>query len=246
MSEQTHERPREIKEEIFKLAAVMAIVIVAGGLLYKFDPFGSKSATANGQTNQNNSPTMSPQKENFTITDPNLAIKPPTEEEIAKYDAEAEAKTVVMETTKGVIKLKLNPKDAPLTVASYMKLIDKGLYNGLTFHRVIDKFMIQGGDPSGNGMGGPGYKFVDELNPNTPSYKEGYKKGVLAMANSGPDTNGSQFFIMVDDYPLPNNYTIFGHVISGQDVADAISKVPTDKSNNMPLTPVKINKIYLE
>lgn len=102
--------------------------------------------------------------------------------------------------------------------------------------------MIQGGDPTGTGSGGPGYTFEDELNPQTDSYKEGYKKGVVAMANAGPNTNGSQFFIMVADYPLPNNYTIFGKVISGQDVADAIAKSKTGP-NDRPVSPVAMEKV---
>lgn len=123
--------------------------------------------------------------------------------------------------------------DAPNTVKNFITLANKGFYNGLIFHRVIPGFMIQGGDPQGSGMGGPGYQFDDELNPATASYKAGYQKGVVAMANAGPNTNGSQFFIMVADNPLPNHYTIFGKVISGQDVADAISLVPTN-GNDLP------------
>ena len=102
--------------------------------------------------------------------------------------------------------------------------------------------MIQGGDPNGNGTGGPGYQFADELNPATASYKAGYKKGVVAMANAGPNTNGSQFFIMTADYPLPNSYTIFGHVVSGQDVVDKIANVPRG-SNDMPTTPVTMKTV---
>ncbi len=250
MTQQTLEKPKEIKEEVKRLAIVLAVVIVAGGMLYKYDSAGQNSQTSN----QNNQPNMNEaKKENFTITDPNLQIKPPTEEEIKSFDALAETKIVVLETSKGKIKVKLAPKDAPLTVASFMKLVDKGLYNGLIFHRVISDFMIQGGDPSGNGTGGPGYQFIDELNPETQSYKDGYAKGVLAMANSGPDTNGSQFFIMLKDTPLPHNYTIFGKVVAGQEVVDAIGKVATyqgaeteTKKKDMPLAPIKINKIVLE
>ncbi len=102
--------------------------------------------------------------------------------------------------------------------------------------------MIQGGDPSGNGTGGPGYTFEDELNPTTQSYKNGYKKGVVAMANAGPNTNGSQFFIMLADYPLPNNYTIFGHVVAGQDAVDKIGKTKTGASDK-PVSPVVIKKV---
>jgi cyclophilin family peptidyl-prolyl cis-trans isomerase len=121
-------------------------------------------------------------------------------------------------------------------------LANKGFYNNLTFHRVIDGFMIQGGDPNGNGTGGPGYQFEDELNPQTESYKGEYVKGVVAMANAGPNTNGSQFFIMVADYPLEHNYTIFGKVTKGQDVVDKIAKVAKD-SNDKPLSPVIMKSV---
>ena len=138
------------------------------------------------------------------------------------------------------------PKDAPKTVENFITLANKGFYNNLTFHRVISGFMMQGGDPAGNGTGGPGYKFNDELYPNTASAKAGYKKGVLAMANSGPDTNGSQFFIMLEDYPLPHAYTIFGRVISGQEVVDAIGRTPTGgPPNDRPLTPVVMKSVMI-
>ncbi len=247
MEQNPQENQSNFNQDIRRLAAVIVVVAVAGWLIFKVDS-GRQDDSNQTDQNQDMEKKITAQTV-YTITDPALQIKPPTEEEVAKYDAEAEDKAVVMETSKGKIKLMLYPKDAPYTAASFMKLIDKGLYGGLTFHRVIDGFMIQGGDPSANGTGGPGYKFIDELNPDTASYKEGYKKGVLAMANSGPNTNGSQFFIMVKDTPLPNNYTIFGKVISGQDVADAISKVATYKTGekkDMPITPVKIKKIYLE
>ena len=153
-------------------------------------------------------------------------------------------KKAVIETSYGKIELVLYDKDAPKTVENFIKLVDKGFYNGIIFHRVIKGFMIQGGDPAGTGMGGPGYQFADELNPSAVSYQEGYKKGVLAMANAGPNTNGSQFFIMLQDTPLPHNYTIFGKVLSGQDVVD---KIGSDKTgaNDRPINPVKMNKVYL-
>lgn len=149
---------------------------------------------------------------------------------------------VTIDTNYGKIVFETYDADAPNTVKNFVTLADKGFYNGLTFHRVIKGFMIQGGDPNGNGTGGPGYKFDDELNPSTPSYKAGYKKGVVAMANSGPNTNGSQFFIMTADYPLPNNYTIFGKVVSGQDVVDKIASVQTG-ANDKPLSPVTMTKV---
>lgn len=149
---------------------------------------------------------------------------------------------VTLTTSVGEIKFETYDSDAPKTVENFITLAQKGFYNGVVFHRVIPGFMIQGGDPTGTGRGGPGYSFADELNPATPSYQAGYRTGVVAMANAGPNTNGSQFFIMVADYPLPNNYTIFGRVVSGQDVANRISQVPTDRDDK-PLTPVTIESV---
>jgi len=153
---------------------------------------------------------------------------------------------ITINTNYGKITIETYDSDAPNTVANFIALAGKGFYNGLIFHRVIKGFMIQGGDPKGDGTGGPGYTFADELNPATASYKAGYKKGVVAMANAGPNTNGSQFFIMDADYPLPNNYTIFGKVVSGQDVVDKIDAVKTDPSTDRPLTPVKMTTVTVK
>jgi len=144
---------------------------------------------------------------------------------------------ITLNTSLGEIQIETYNQDAPNTVANFIKLAQAGYYNNLIFHRVIKGFMIQGGDPNCQpvtsqdkgacGTGGPGYQFADELNPETPSYKQGYKKGVVAMANAGPNTNGSQFFIMHEDYPLDHNYTIFGQVIKGQEVVDKIANTKT-------------------
>ena len=152
---------------------------------------------------------------------------------------------VKITTNMGEIKIQTYDDDAPKTVENFIALIEKGFYNNLIFHRVINGFMIQGGDPNGNGTGGPGYQFEDELNPETDSYKAGYKKGVVAMANAGPNTNGSQFFIMLQDYPLPNNYTIFGKMIAGQEVVDAIGQTAID-ANDKPLKPVIMESVVVE
>jgi len=152
---------------------------------------------------------------------------------------------VTIKTNLGEIKFETYDVDAPNTVVNFIKLANEGFYNGVIFHRVIDGFMIQGGDPTGTGRGGPGYKFADELDPATPSYQAGYQKGVVAMANAGPNTNGSQFFIMVADYPLPNNYTIFGQVVAGQAVADQIAKVAKDGADK-PLSPVVMEAVTVE
>ncbi|MFA5799364.1 MAG: peptidylprolyl isomerase [Candidatus Peribacteraceae bacterium] len=145
--------------------------------------------------------------------------------------------TVVLQTTKGDITLELNGDIAPKTVTNFMALAASGYFNGLTFHRVIPGFMIQGGDPNGNGTGGRsifGEMFEDEIKPDSAMYKAGYKEGVVAMANSGPNTNGSQFFIMDRDYPLPPKYTIFGSVAEGQEVVNAIANAERDPTNDMP------------
>ena len=150
--------------------------------------------------------------------------------------------TITIQTNKGTIVIETYDADAPNTVNNFITLAQKGFYDNLIFHRVIQGFMIQGGDPTGTGMGGPGYKFADELNPSTDSYKAGYARGTVAMANSGPNTNGSQFFIMHKDTPLPHNYSIFGKVISGLDVIDAIATTPVGP-NDKPVTPMTMTKV---
>jgi cyclophilin family peptidyl-prolyl cis-trans isomerase len=149
---------------------------------------------------------------------------------------------VRISTNKGDIVVELFQKDAPKTVENFITLVNKEFYNGVIFHRVIKGFMIQGGDPTGTGTGGPGYKFADELNANTESYKRGYVRGTLAMANAGPNTNGSQFFIMHADYPLPNAYTIFGRVVEGLDVVDAIATTAVGR-NDKPVEDMVMTKV---
>ena len=137
--------------------------------------------------------------------------------------------------------MELYAEEAPQTVDNFITLAEKGFYDGVIFHRVIPEFMIQGGDPTGTGTGGPGYRFDDEISPNL-SFDS---PGILAMANAGPNTNGSQFFITVSSTPhLTGSHTIFGKVTDGQDVADAISIVPTAGANR-PLSDVIINTIEI-
>lgn len=149
---------------------------------------------------------------------------------------------ITINTNHGEIVFETYNDDAPNTVNNFIHLIDKGFYNNTIFHRVIDGFMIQGGDPTGTGRGGPGYSFDDEINPESELYQTGYEKGIVAMANAGPNTQGSQFFIMVANCPLPPLYTIFGRVISGQDVADKISLVGRDM-NDKPYEDVIVETI---
>ncbi len=153
---------------------------------------------------------------------------------------------VVLDTNYGKIELKLFKKAAPLAVENFTKLTKKGYYNGTIFHRVIKNFMIQGGDPTGTGMGGSsiwGKDFKNEYAPNLV-FDRPY---LLAMANRGPNTNGSQFFITVAKTPwLNGGYTIFGEVVKGQKVVDAISKVATSKPGDKPLRKVVIKKAYIK
>ncbi len=138
-----------------------------------------------------------------------------------------------LETSLGSIEVELYPDDAPKTVENFVTLADKGFYDGLTFHRVIPDFMIQGGDPTGTGSGGPGYQFEDEQNSHPVA------RGALAMANAGPDTNGSQFFIVTVQEAswLNGKHTVFGRVTQGMDVVDKISQVDRD-ARDKPRTPV--------
>jgi cyclophilin family peptidyl-prolyl cis-trans isomerase len=162
---------------------------------------------------------------------------------------------VTIQTNLGVLQFDTHDADAPKAVSNFVTLAGKGFYNGLTFHRVIKGFMIQGGDPNCSpnpasdkgpcGAGGPGYQFADELDPKTPSYQTGYKRGVVAMANAGPNTNGSQFFIMHSDYPLPHHYTIFGKLVVGEDVLDRIANAKTGPGDR-PVEAVVMEKVNVE
>ena len=153
----------------------------------------------------------------------------------------------VIETNKGTIKFELLETDAPKTTENFRLLAEKGYYNDVIFHRVIKGFMVQGGDPLGEGYGGEsawGGKFDDEINRASPLYQGVYDKGSVAMANSGPNTNGSQFFIMHVDYQLPPSYTKFGRVTEGQDVVDKIANVQTGQGDK-PKEQVVMEKVTI-
>jgi cyclophilin family peptidyl-prolyl cis-trans isomerase len=146
--------------------------------------------------------------------------------------------TAVLTTNKGPIELELFDEDAPNTVENFVKLSQDGFYDGVVFHRVIDDFMIQGGDPTGTGMGGPGYQFDDEANDRR------VERGAIAMANSGPNTNGSQFFIVTAEACpwLDGKHTVFGRVSSGMDVVDEIGGSPTGPGDR-PLDEIRIESV---
>ena len=135
--------------------------------------------------------------------------------------------------------IEFDPERSPLTVNNFVFLANEGFYDGVVFHRVIENFMIQGGDPTGTGRGGPGYKFRDEIEGSGE-----YSRGTVAMANAGPNTNGSQFFIVHKDTSLPHSYTVFGKVASGLEAVDSIAGSDTDASDR-PREDVVINKVTI-
>jgi cyclophilin family peptidyl-prolyl cis-trans isomerase len=150
--------------------------------------------------------------------------------------------SATIDTSMGTMKVDLFASEAPATVNNFVFLAQQHYYDGVTFHRVINNFMVQTGDPTGTGTGGPGYRFNDE------PVKRQYVRGTLAMANAGPNTNGSQFFIVHKDYQLPPNYTIFGIVTDGLDVLDKIATTPTGPGRggpDTPRTPITINSITI-
>jgi cyclophilin family peptidyl-prolyl cis-trans isomerase len=157
-----------------------------------------------------------------------------------------------VETDRGPIEIEFFAADAPKAVENFRLLAEHGYYDGLTFHRIVKDFMIQGGDPAGDGSGGEsawGEPFEDEINPESLLYRGGYRRGLVAMANAGPNTNGSQFFILHQDYPLPPRYVIFARVTRGMDVVDDLASTPmtmgADGASSRPLAPPIIKKVTI-
>ena len=177
------------------------------------------------------------------------------EEAPAPRPANQPNRTAVLETDLGVIKFELFENEVPRTAENFRLLAERGYYNGTIFHRVINGFMIQGGDPKGDGSGGQtatGRVLPNEINPTSPLYQGGsYRRGLVAMANKGrPETGSSQFFIMHQTYPMRPDYTVFGRVTEGMEVVDKIATAPTtmgsDRAMSRPITPVKVNKAYVQ
>ncbi len=222
--------------------ALAAFLLIAGGI-FVYNSTKKSGTVAEEQTAQTESKEMTKEDtgdvlgESKDTTDQN---KTPSENPTSMANCtrnfdENKLKTAKVELANqkveldvagyGKLGLEFYEKDAPKAVENFLRLVNSGFYDCLTFHRISKGFVIQGGDPKGDGTGGIsafGTEFEDELNPETPSYKAGYKHGVLAMANRGPNTNSSQFFILLSDYPLDHKYTIFGKVTSGLDVVDKI------------------------
>lgn len=207
-------------------AFVIVTVIIIGALLWqnsvqKKTPTTPQEITPTATPKKNEEPTMTPQQKTYTAP-------PPMSLNASK------TYTATLTTNKGVMKVALFAKDTPNTVNNFVFLARDGFYTNAPFHRIIKGFMIQGGDPTGTGRGGPGYRFADE-----PVTKD-YTRGTIAMANAGPNTNGSQFFIMHADYPLPRNYVIFGSIEKNDTESfktlDAIGNIPVTENESRELS----------
>ncbi len=217
------------------ISAVIVVIIVILGVWFFTQNKNQPASPASGEGTIINSP-------------------PKADQPLAENNQKDKIMNATLRTSEGDITIQFFDTNAPNTVANFTKLAQEGFYNGTKFHRVIKGFMIQGGDPLSKdnskmafwGTGGPGYQFADEIDPKSDLYaKGGYSKGIVAMANSGPNTNGSQFFIMAEDYLLPPLYTIFGKVVSGQDVVTKIENTPTGASDR-PVTAVVIENISVK
>ncbi len=232
------------KSAIIALVSVLALIIIIAAY-YQFTKTKSEVSTDQplspiGNVAEKVTPAqVAPVQPAPKVSD---AEQPPKPKSEVAFD-EAKAYSVELKTDKGDIVIALNKGATPNTVKNFVTLAQKGFYNGTVFHRAIKGFMVQGGDPKGDGTGGPGYRFDDE------PFEGEYARGTVAMANAGPNTNGSQFFIMHQDYPLPKNYVIFGHITSGLDVVDVIATAPVEMSpsgeQSKPVTPVKIRSVVV-
>ncbi len=214
------------------------LFLLAGVLIVFFSLSLGKGTPEKGSTEDQ--PTRQPQSSSSS----NPAVTEGSSNQMPKMQIDKTKKySAVLKTTVGEVTVELNAAKTPITVNNFVTLSRSGFYNNTIFHRVISGFMIQGGDQKGDGTGGPGYKFDDE------PFDGEYIRGTLAMANAGPNTNGSQFFIMHQDYKLSKNYVIFGNVVKGLEVVDKIATAEVTAGStgepSKPVTPVKIISIEI-
>lgn len=210
--------------------SVTYLLLIIGAIVI-FTLFFSKEPGKKETANQTTDKTTMPEPTGKYSAAPKLSINPNK-----TYTAE-------VQTSQGNLTINLFAKDTPNTVNNFVFLAKEKFYDGVVFHRIIKDFMIQTGDPAGNGTGGPGYKFDDE------KISKDYKRGIVAMANSGPNTNGSQFFIMTKDTDLPKNYVIFGEVTKGLETIDKIASVEVEDSGfgevSKPKQKVSLNSVTI-
>jgi cyclophilin family peptidyl-prolyl cis-trans isomerase len=222
-----------------KLWQQLLIVLAGLGLIFFFTqiknhpPASDNSVTPTTQVSPQPTSTMENSQKKSYSQPPELIV-----DKNSKY-------TAVLDTSKGQIVIQLFTDKTPITANNFIFLTQEGFYDDTIFHRIIKDFMIQGGDPTGTGTGGPGYQFADE------SFTGSYDRGMVAMANAGPNTNGSQFFIMHQASPnLPKNYVIFGQVIEGLDTLDAIANVEVEANPagelSQPIEPVILNSVTIQ
>jgi cyclophilin family peptidyl-prolyl cis-trans isomerase len=238
----------------WQIYLVIAAVALAGlGILFMIRASSNESSNTNNTNTQSNSNADTPQDTaNNTNQSPTSTeqCRRSVTNNIMEEQINIKNQFVTLNVEGyGNIKIQLYDQDAPKTVENFLRLTKSGYYDCITFHRIAKGFVIQGGDPTGTGSGGEsafGGEFADELNPNTPSAKAGYAKGVVAMANRGPNTNTSQFFIMLDNNQLPFAYTIFGKVVEGIDVVDKIGQAPITPqmgpTDGAPVSKITITK----
>lgn len=213
-----------LKEFVVYILAIVAAILIFTFLFSKNNTMPSSSPT------QKEATTSATNKKQYTAA-PALNIN------------QNKTYTANVKTSTGAFTIELFAKDTPETVNNFVFLAKEGFYDGTIFHRIVKDFMIQGGDPSGNGTGGPGYTFTDE------KITKEYTRGIVAMANRGPNTNGSQFFIMLKDTPLPKQYVIFANVVSGMDTIDKIADTPVVDNGagekSKPTVEIEIEKIVI-
>ena len=231
--------------------AVVVVWLIAGGIAvwYRTRPVEAPKMVL-GESIAKVLPTSRPEKSfaaevTPTVTDIKHPAKPDqASPEKGPYPMEIDTKKqyeAILKTDVGDITISLTASATPVTVNNFVALARRNFYDNTIFHRVIKGFMIQGGDPNGNGTGSPGYTFADE------PFTGEYKRGTVAMANAGPNTNGSQFFIMHADYPLPKSYVIFGNVIQGIESVDTIATAQTKPGGegSTPVAPVKVTSVEI-
>ena len=240
-----------MKKETIILVITGALLFGVVALIIEKNTASKKTVPVTESTTQQVvAPTSAPAILDNEQTEPSITNK--QKETMKKQYDKAPAMTIdatkkyqaTLKTSEGDIVVELFADKTPKTVNNFVFLANEGFYNETIFHRAINGFMIQGGDPEGTGMGGPGYRFADE------EFEGKYSRATIAMANAGANTNGSQFFIMHQDYPLPANYVIFGKVTKGLEAVDAIATAPVTASssgeNSKPVTPATVESITIK
>lgn len=242
-----------IKKILPPVLAVLVILSIFGFIIYKDQQSSKEQSKKTGSSQSSDTSESTPNESSDTSSNTSADTSENTTQKTmspsntgakelkkpAMSIDSSKSYTAILHTEKGDITIALTAKETPITVNNFVYLARQKFYDNTVFHRVIKGFMIQGGDPTGTGAGGPGYQFNDE------KFSGSYDRGTVAMANAGPNTNGSQFFIMHEKQALPPNYVIFGKVTDGMDAVDQIVEQPMQPGGegSKPITPVKIKSV---